>query len=235
MNKKYEVILLDIDDTVFDYKTTENTAMMNVFKDFNYFDKYNLDDYNNFRNEYKIVNSSLWKKLEEGKTTLDELKVERFKQTFKNLGLDYDGEAFGNQYVKRLSESIFFFEGAEDLLKYMYENYKVVVVTNGIKDVQIPRIKNSSVGKYSHGVVISHELGISKPNPLIFEEALKKINYNGDKEKIIMIGDSINADIKGAVNFGIDSCWVNIVNRENNTNINPTYVIENYEQLYKII
>ena len=121
-------------------------------------------------------------------------------------------------------------------MKYLSEkNYKLAIITNGIKEVQIPRIKNSKINMYIETIIISEEVGASKPNPLIFEKALEKLEYRGEKNKVIMIGDSQTADIKGANNFEIDSCWINLVKRKKNEAINATFEVESYEELYEIL
>lgn len=235
MKKKYEIVLLDIDDTIFDYRKTETYAMNKVFEDFGYFKNNTSEDLKKFRDEYKIINLELWKNLEKGTITLDELKIERFRKTFDIVGIKYNPEEFSNGYLKRLGEGIFLFEGAEKFLDYISEKYKIVIVTNGIKEVQIPRIQNSPLIKYINEVVISEEIGVNKPNPLIFQKALEKIGYIGKKENVIMIGDSQTADIQGAINFGIDSCWIRLLGQKKINSIIPTYTIEKYEDISIIL
>ena len=116
----------------------------------------------------------------------------------------------------------------------MKKKYKVAIVTNGIKEVQTSRIKNSGIAEYVDEIIISDELGISKPHPGIFEYALKKLRHE-NKNDVIMIGDSQTADIQGGINFGIDTCWINLVGRKENENIKATYKVDTIEELYKII
>ncbi len=148
----------------------------------------------------------------------------------------YDEKKFSKKYLEKLGEGTYLFDGAEKFVKYLSEkNYKLAIITNGIKEVQIPRIKNSKINKYIETIIISEEVGASKPNSLIFEKALEKLNYNGEKSKVIMIGDSQTADIKGANNFKIDSCWINLVKHKKNETINATFEVESYEELCEIL
>ncbi len=231
----YKVILIDIDDTLFDYKKAEDNAIRKVFEDFGYFN--NEEDENRFETiklKYNTINKKLWEELEKGKVTKDELKVKRFKELFEEMDLGYEPEAFSIKYLRRLGEGNFLFDGAEEFCKYIKSKYKVAIVTNGIKEVQMSRIGRSGISGYIDEVVISDEVGISKPRPEIFEYALKKLGHE-DKKGVIMIGDSQTADIQGGINFGIDTCWINIVGKKEDENIKATYKVDKIEDLYKIV
>ena len=231
----YKVILIDIDDTLFDYKKAEDNAIRRVFEDFEYFEKEkNVERFEEIKKKYNIINKDLWEKLEKDLITRDELKVRRFKELFKVANLSYNPEEFSSRYLERLGEGVFLFDGVENLCRYMKKKYKVAIVTNGIKEVQTSRIKNSGIAEYVDEIIISDELGISKPHPGIFEYALKKLRHE-NKNDVIMIGDSQTADIQGGINFGIDTCWINLVGRKENENIKATYKVDTIEELYKII
>lgn len=233
----YEVVLLDIDDTLFDYQKAEEKAMYETFYELGFFEKNSKKDYEKFVKEYEIINLKLWNELEKGKINIENLKINRFKETFNKINLNYyDEKEFSKKYLEKLGEGTYLFDGAEKFVKYLSEkNYKLAIITNGIKEVQIPRIKNLKINKYIETIIISEEVGASKPNPLIFEKALEKLEYRGEKNKVIMIGDSQTADIKGANNFEIDSCWINLVKRKKNETINATFEVESYEELYEIL
>ena len=96
--------------------------------------------------------------------------------------------------------------------------------------LQEKRIKQSPIAKYFNDIVISENVGVSKPNPGIFEYALNNMD-NINKNEILMIGDSLSSDIKGGINFNIDTCWYNPNNLENNTDIIPTYVVSSLNEL----
>lgn len=235
----YKLILIDADDTLFDYKIAEDMAMTKMFEDIGYFNENDDEDYKKLREEYKEINSHLWKELEKGNIESSKLKVERFKILFDKLNLKYDPEVASKQYLKRLGEGSYLFEGAEDFCKYLSEKYVVVILTNGLKEVQIPRINNSKIAPYINELIISEEVGANKPDTKIFEYAVNKIenklNIKINKDEIIMIGDSQSADIQGGINFGVDTCWVNIIGKEENKNIKATYNVKNYDEMYKII
>ncbi|MDO5088294.1 MAG: YjjG family noncanonical pyrimidine nucleotidase [Leptotrichiaceae bacterium] len=231
----YRIILIDIDDTLFDYAQAEKYAIKKVFEDFGYFnDAKNEKKYEKIKNEYKIINGMLWKEFEKGNIKSDELKVKRFEILFEKMKLNYDTADFAKQYLKRLSEGTFLFDESEGLCRYLYGKYKIAVITNGMKEVQYSRVENSKIGKYISKITVSDDIGISKPDKEIFEYTLKELGHQ-NKSDVIMIGDSLTADIQGGINFGIDTCWVNLKNKKKEKGIEPKYTVEKLEELYDIL
>ena len=230
----YKIILLDIDDTLFDYSKTASYAIKKVFEDFGYFDKDNVSEFEEIKKEYNIINYLLWRKLEIGEIDMDTLKIERFKMLFEKMKMDYNIKDFSRQYLKRMGEGVFLFEGAEKLCEYLYKKYKLGIITNGMKEVQYSRVNNSTIGKYIDKIIVSDDVGISKPNAEIFEYALKEMGHNNKKD-VIMVGDSLTADIQGGINFGIDTCWVNLKNKEADEKIKPKYAVTRLEEIYDIL
>jgi HAD hydrolase, TIGR02254 family len=176
----------------------------------------------------------LWKDLEKGKMDKDKLKVLRFEKIIEEFGLEYDSIEVSKLYLKKLGEGVFPFEATEKLCEYLHSKYKVGVITNGIKEVQHSRIKNSTIAKYIDKIVISEEVGVNKPDKRIFECAMEYFGIS-DKKSAIMIGDSLEADIKGAQNAGIDTCWVNFKNIVNDTGSVPKYEVKKLEELFEIL
>jgi putative hydrolase of the HAD superfamily len=116
----------------------------------------------------------------------------------------------------------------------LHGNYKLAIVTNGLKDVQNNRIRKSVIGEYIKDIIISEEVGISKPDPGIFEHAFNNIEQY-DKSRVLMVGDSLSSDIQGGINFGIDTCWYNPHKTQNQTQISPSYEISNLMELLSIL
>ncbi len=226
---KYELILFDADDTLFDFKKSEDFAIRKLVStlDSDFDDEFIIDT-------YKDINTKIWIEFEEGKITSDELKIERFNRLIKKLEIKSNAKELCNMYVQYLGDGSFLYKESEDLLNYLSKNYKIGIITNGLADVQHRRIRNSIVGHYFEDVVISDEIKIAKPNPAIFDHALNNLNHT-NKQSVLMIGDSLNSDIKGGINAGIDTCWFNQHNKVNSSNINPTYEINNLLQLKNIL
>lgn len=226
---KYEVILFDADDTLFDFKKTEDFAIKKLVSslDSNFDDTFIIDT-------YKEINKKIWREFEEGKITSDSLKVERFDRLIKRLQLNANAKNLCNMYSEFLGDGSFLYKETEDLLKYLSKNYKLGIITNGLADVQHKRVRNSIIGHYFEDITISDEIKIAKPNPDIFNHALSNLNHN-NRESVLMIGDSLNSDIKGGINANIDTCWFNQYNKENISDITPTYEISNLLQLKEIL
>ena len=236
----YKLVLIDLDDTLFDYSKAEKLAFRNTFEEMGFFEESKMEKdkreriYKEIKERYKVINLQLWKDLENGVVDKNRLKVVRFEKIIDEFDLKYSSEKMSEIYLKKLGEGIFPFEATEKLCKYLHSKYKVGIITNGIKEVQYPRIRNSVIAKYIDKIIVSDEVGVNKPDKKIFEHA---VNYFGilDKNEVIMIGDSLGADIKGGQNSGIDTCWVNLKNNVNDTGIIPKYEVTKLEQLFEIL
>lgn len=226
---KYEVILFDADDTLFDFKKSEREAFKNTILEFNieYDESYHLKT-------YQEINTVMWKELEQGLITQENLKIERFKRLSDKLNIRFDETHFAKSYIEHLAGASFLYDGSIDLIENLSKSHKLSIVTNGLAFVQHKRIRESIISKYFADIVISEEILVSKPNPKIFEHALKNINHN-DKSKVLMVGDSLTSDIKGGINFGIDTCWYNPNKIINKTSIKPTYEISNFNELQSLL
>lgn len=226
---KYEIIIFDADDTLFDFQKSEKYALMNAMLDFKI--DYNEDQHLKI---YKEINTAIWKDFEDGRITQKELKIERFKRFSNKLNKSFDENKFSKAYTKHLASASFLYDETTALIEGLYKKYKLSIITNGLTDVQNGRIKKSTISDYFQDIVISEEVKVAKPNPKIFELALNNIKHR-DKSKVLMVGDSLTSDIQGGINFGIDTCWFNPSKCKNTTNITPTYEISNIIELKTIL
>lgn len=226
---KYEVIIFDADETLFDFRKSEREALKNTMVQFDidYDENYHLK-------VYKDINTVIWKEFEDGLIIQKDLNIERFKRLLNKLDVKFDETEFAKAYVNHLSCASFLYDDSIDLIESLHKNYKIIIITNGLKDVQDNRIRKSIIGKYFEDVVVSEEVEISKPDPKIFEHALNNIKHT-DKSKVLMVGDSLTSDIQGGINFGIDTCWFNSNNIIKKTAIEPTYEISNLMALKNIL
>lgn len=226
---KYEIIIFDADETLFDFKKSEKDAFKNAMLEFNF--KY---DENYHLKIYQDINAAIWREFEEGLITQKVLKVDRFKRLSDALKVTFDENSFAKSYMKHLANASFLYEDSLALIEKLHENYKLTIVTNGLTDVQDKRIRKSTIAKYFENIVISEEILVSKPDPKIFEHSVNNINYT-DKSKILMVGDSLTSDVQGGINFGIDTCWYNPNKVPNNTEFKPTYEINSLMELIDIL
>ncbi|MCT4544133.1 MAG: YjjG family noncanonical pyrimidine nucleotidase [Vallitalea sp.] len=226
----YKYVIFDADNTLLDFTLAEKYSLTEALKQFSY-----KGDLDKILYSYREINRKIWLELEKGKISNEELKEERFKRLFKKFNLDYNIHKFSEVYLENLSESGYLINGAKEICKYLKEKkYKVVVLTNGIKKIQESRIEKSSIKQFIDLMIVSQEVGVNKPDPYIFEYTLKKFG-SIDKNDAIMIGDSLTADIKGGINYGIDTCWFNLNKVENNTDIISKYEIKCLDELKNIL
>lgn len=228
---KYEILLFDLDNTLWNFDFSEKLALSEFFLKKG-LDREKLDEY---ILNYKKINRKLWEKLENGGITREELLNTRFYEFFKTLNMEIDGKMYSDEYEKVIGSHGEIIEGAFELLSFLKKKgYRIFAVTNGIYNIQKMRLKNSTITNFFEDIFISEKIGFVKPDIRYFEYIQNKIT-NFSKNKTILIGDSLNADIKGANNFDIKSVWYNSKNMERDNNIVPTYEIKNYDELLKIL
>ena len=225
----YKVILFDADETLFDFKKTEREAFKNTMMEFGF----DYDESYHF-SIYKEINTAIWKELEEGIITQEKLKIERFKRLNDKLNAGFDEEEFSKAYMINLGNGSFLLDGAIELIEDLSSKYILSIVTNGLTIVQERRVKNSVIAKYFKDIVISESIGIAKPHPDIFGHAINNLG-TFNKDEILMIGDNLNSDIKGGINYNIDTCWYNPNKLENKTDLKPTYEVCDYTELRNLL
>ncbi len=225
---KYEVILFDADDTLFDYSLAEAHALKSVFLE------HQIELMQSHVELYRLVNQQLWNDYEKGKVTLDFLRHERFRRLFADIQVEMDAVYFSERYVQYLGEGSFLIEGADALIQQLLKNgHRAAIITNGIKQTQQSRIGRSSLANSFEHIIISEDTGYSKPHTGIFDYAFEKMNLS-DKTKVLIVGDSLSSDIQGGINYGIDTCWFNPKKITNVSAIRPTYEIQRLVELLRI-
>jgi 2-haloacid dehalogenase len=175
-----------------------------------------------------------WRALERKEVTQEQLKVRRFQQLLQELGREGDPAAMGELYLQRLGQGHCFLPGALETLQLLVKNYRLFLVTNGNPPVQYGRLESAGITRYFEKLFISMEIGHNKPTIEFFDHCFSQIP-GFDKKKAIIVGDSLFSDIRGGINAGITTCWVNPNHRPVLEDIVPDYQIENLPQLLPII
>ncbi|PIC65920.1 noncanonical pyrimidine nucleotidase, YjjG family [Sporosarcina sp. P16a] len=219
----YDVLLFDLDDTLFDFEETEKHALGNTFHTFGL--PNGLEAY---RDTYRAISSVIWDDLEQGRITLEELKVERFRRLFTQHELQVDASHFGELYIENLGHESHMIDGVEEMIAQLTD-YRKAILTNGFTIAQHARIAGSPLRDTFEAIIASEETGYKKPQPEIFEYTFQKLGIT-DPSRVLMIGDSLTSDIQGGINAGIDTCWFNPDRRENHTAIQPTYEIHSWAE-----
>ena len=226
---KYQVLLFDADETLFDFKMAEKQAFLRALEEY----KLDVDKEESLK-LYSQINKHIWEEFERGEITADRLRVERFERFSKKIKIDFDAVSFSKAYAKFLGEGAYLFDDSVEVIDYLSKKYKLALVTNGLKDVQKSRISKTPLKDYFQELIISDEIKISKPDPRIFDYTLDKLGYK-DKSRVLMIGDSLTSDMQGGVNAGIDTCWYNPNHLENKSGLNLTYEIHSLKELKEIL
>ena len=223
----YKLLLADADETLFDFETGEKNAISLTFEHFGYpVTAQSIATYHR-------VNEAQWKRLERGETTSERLRVDRFADFLRESRLSGDPARLCEVFMRNLGNQSIAIDGAEAFCKAASAHMPIVLVTNGIASIQHNRVNHSALRPYLSGVVISEELGVTKPNPRMAEEAMRLAGVS-DKRECILMGDSLTADIPCARNAGIDS--INFTNGADPIeNHGATYVAKTYADALNIL
>ena len=201
----YRWLLFDADGTLFDYETAEHQALTATLADCG------LDAGPEVLVTYQEVNARLWHDFEQGLTTPDRIKTERFARLFEALGLagpTLDPVRVGDAYLDHLGACSQLFPDAITLLDALVGKVHLALITNGLTRVQRARLAHSGLNACFEAVVISEEEGVAKPEPGIFDVIFSRMGHP-HRSEVLMVGDSLTSDIRGANRYGIDACWYN--------------------------
>lgn len=195
-------ILFDLDDTILDFHAAERRALTVTL------DELGISFDEEMLARYSQINLLQWKRLERGEITRKEVKEGRYAQLFAEYGIDVSPVYATSVYEKHLAEGHFFIEGAEKVLQKLFPIYDLYLVSNGTLSVQRGRIASAGIRPYFKGIFVSEEIGADKPDAAFFNACFGKIE-GFDKEKTVIVGDSLSSDILGGKNAGITTVWFN--------------------------
>ena len=226
---KYKWLLFDADGTLFDYNKAEENALRRTIEQLGYaYDP-------GYLVAYKRVNRKVWLEFEQGQLSQSVLKVKRFELLLETTQLQYQPERASQKYLANLGQGSYLLDGAEALIKALCGQYGLVIITNGLKEVQRPRLAKSAINAYFENIIISDEVGAAKPAPEIFDIAFAAMDHPR-KEEVLIIGDSLTSDIQGGLNYGIDTCWFNPNSEIGEETLPPiTYRIKRLAELLELL
>lgn len=194
-------IFFDLDHTLWDFDANSVLAFDKIFKE-----QHPTLDTHQFVEVYAPINQACWKLYQVDKMTHEELRYQRLKQSFDALNYQISDEAIdkiAHDYIAFLPDNNQLFDGALEVLDYLFPKYNLHIITNGFAEVQFKKMANSGLESYFKTVTNSEMAGVKKPHRNIFEFALSLAKV--DKENAIMIGDCIDADVRGAIEFGMEA------------------------------
>ncbi|MFY9150690.1 MAG: YjjG family noncanonical pyrimidine nucleotidase [Prolixibacteraceae bacterium] len=200
--RKYDHLFFDLDNTLWDFASNSGVAMKQTLEQNDLLKQ--LHSFGDFFDVYEKINHALWDDYHQKKITKQALIVERFSASLQKFGISgLNWEDLNRQYLENMALQTILFTGTIEILNSLRaKGYKMYIITNGFKEVQYDKLINSGLDHFFSRIFISEEIKTTKPHRQIFEYALK--SSNAPKKKSIMIGDSWETDIEGALNFGID-------------------------------
>ena len=206
--KKYEIILWDVDQTLLDFTKSEDYALRHAFEQFGR----SIDT--EIVKLYSGINDSYWKRLERGEVTRQEVIYGRFRSLFQELSVeDITAEEFAPVFQKALGSVYFYKDDSYRLCQELQKDFRQYVVTNGVTWTQQNKLKLAGFDKVMEDIFISEMLGCDKPGIEFFDKCFERIpDFN--KEKTIIVGDSLTSDMLGGNNAGIACCWYNPEGKE---------------------
>ena len=223
-----EFLFIDMDDTILDFHTAERIALSKTFRSFG------LEPTETVLQRYHVINKWYWEQLELGTMTRDQVINGRFETLFSEMGIDADASTVPGCYMQNLGQGHWFMPHAREAVEALSKKYRLFLASNGTTPVQKSRIASAGISRYFEQIFISQEVGYNKPAKEYFDICFSRIS-GFDPQKAMIVGDSLTSDIRGGINAGIKTCWVNPNHSPGREDIRPDYEIEGLYQLEALL
>lgn len=223
-----KAVLLDVDNTILDFDKCAEESIKKACLAAGI--TYNAD----FMNGFTQVNNSLWKQVEDSKITKVQLHSVRFHLVFKEWKIIADADKFERDFKLFLKESAQKVKGADDIVEYLSKKYLLAVASNSNYNQQIKRLTAAGFTPFINKFYFSAEIGHEKPGKAFFDYCINDLKEY-KKSEIIIIGDSLNADISGGINAGIKTCWFNPKNLDEPKNYKIDYTVQSLEEIKRYL
>lgn len=214
MSQHIKHVFFDLDHTLWDFDKNSGLTFEKIFK------LNNIDvKLNDFLPVYEPINLNYWKLYREEKVTKSALRYGRLKEAFDEIGVHVEDQVINHlsvAYIEHLTSFNYLFDNTVEVLNYLNNKYQLHIITNGFEEAQERKLKTSNIWDYFKTITNSEMVGVKKPNPKIFNFALDMANAK--VEESIMIGDSLEADIEGAHNIGMDTIHFDYKDQYNSHN-----------------
>ncbi len=223
-----KAVLIDIDDTLLDFRKSANTAIRICFE------KYGLLFTPHVIDTFHTINDELWRKIERKEITKQEMYGLRWVTIFKELGIERDGfemEALFRSTLSGIAEPV---DNAYELLEYLYKKYPLFAASNSSFEHQRKRMTQSDMLKYFQKMFVSETVGALKPAKEFFDFCFNEMG-NPNPSEVVIIGDSLTSDISGGVSYGLKTIWFNPVNKELPPNLSPSYTVNDLKEIKEIL
>ena len=226
MKEKIKVVLIDADDTLLAFKPCAKKSLEDAC------DAFSLTLPDNALDVFFKINDELWRALERKELTFEKLHEIRWIKIFAELGVDFDGPTFESVFWKRLREIAVEMDGAKELLTYLKGKYKICVASNAPVGQQNRKLTDIGLIDFIDEFFVSGEIGFAKPTKEFFSACMDRLGVGVDE--VVMIGDSLTADVKGAKAFGIKAIWFNH-RREDESDCPADKIVYNLTDIKEIL
>lgn len=227
--KKYEIVLWDVDQTLLNFKESENYAICKSFE------RFEIPISDDVVKLYSQINDSYWKRFEKGEVSKEEVQLGRFRTLFREINIhNISVEEFAPIFQRLLGSVYFYQDDSYELCKHLTEVCRQFVVTNGVAWTQKNKLKLSGLHGFMEDVFISEEIGSPKPMKEFFDKCFERIP-GFQKEYTIIVGDSLTSDMLGGNRAGIACCWYNPEGRRREGELRIDYEIKNLWEIEDII
>ena len=229
---KYRSLFFDLDDTLWDTYNNNKECLEEIFYEYKFGQHYS--SFEAFFDMYWSNNEMLWSEYRNNKIDRKKLILERLLYFLRPMGIESEEYALklNRDFLQRTATKTKTIEGAVELLEYLYPNYRLFILSNGFREIQLLKMQNAGLAHFFERLILSEDVSIQKPHKEIFDYALK--NTNSRRIESIMIGDSLEADISGAQNAKIDQIWFNPKDQPAPGNT-PTFTVHSLLEIKDIL
>ncbi|PWT73871.1 MAG: noncanonical pyrimidine nucleotidase, YjjG family [Bacteroidetes bacterium] len=229
---RYRHLFFDLDHTLWDFDANSRETLLELYEKMELKEQ-GVYDFDLFHKSYLLNNEKLWDRYRKGFMKVDELRWKRMWLTLLDFKIGDEALArkMGDLFLDLLPTRKILFPYAKEILDYLQnKGYQLHLITNGFEKTQYTKLQTAGLDGYFLEIITSEGSNSLKPNKEIFDYAFMKTG--AQKNESIMIGDSVDVDIQGAINAGIDQVYVNHLNVE--PAIQPTYTVYSLKELEEI-
>ncbi len=223
-----KAVSFDVDGTLWDFEEVMRRSLHYVLKELGKFDltaarMLDVEKMIEIRN--RVANELKGKVI-----NLEKVRLEAFRQTLREVGRPNDALAshLNQVFFKHRFEDAKLFDDVLPTLKVLRAKYTIGIVSNGTGYPQQGGLEN-----IFQFLVFSQDYDIEKPDPRIFQIAMKKVECSS--KQLLHVGDSLQDDVMGALKARIRCVWLNRKHEKNNLNLKIDYEISSLLELLEIL
>ncbi len=230
---RYKHVFFDLDHTLWDFETNAVSTLQELYAEHG-LEKRGIPSFGEFYASYSVINDKLWDRFRKGFINRNDLRTKRFSMTFLEFKVCDDKlcDAIGKRFLEVLPTKTALFPHAVEVLDYLQDkSYPIHLITNGFEETQLRKLRHAGIESYFTCIVTSESAGSLKPHRGIFDFALQQVNATSAES--IMVGDTLEVDILGAKEVGMDQVYFNP--RTPAVSFQPTYTIQHLKELTDIL